>query len=308
MIHPIFFTLLNKIIPLYMNIALGYIAGKVLDTNRESIARFMFFLINPIIIFNGVMNVNLDLSVLSLPVLTFVISSCLCLLFFRMTGDIWTDSSRNLMAFSAGSGNTGYFGLPIALLLFNDEGEGIYILALLGITLYENSVGYYVLAHGSTTRAECIKKVIRLPAIYAFLGALILNFCGLEMPQVLVEFTGHIKGTYTVLGMMIVGLGLAGLTQFKVDAKFIGLSFFAKFIVWPVLMLIITGLDAWIFGIYSPMTHKALMLLSIVPLAVNTVIVATLMKSQPEKAATAVLLSTLFALAYVPLMVAWFII
>ena len=308
MMHPIFITLLNKIIPLYMNIALGFIAGKALDTNRESIARIMFFLINPIIIFNGVMNVNLDWSVLSLPILTFTISSVLCLTFFRATENIWTDSSRNLMSFSAGSGNTGYFGLPIALLLFNAEGEGIYILALLGITLYENSVGYYVLAHGTTTRIECLKKIIKLPAIYAFLGALFLNTCGIDMPVVLVEFTNHIKGTYTVLGMMIVGLGLAGLSHFKVDLTFIGLSFFAKFIVWPVIMLLITALDSWIFGIYSPMTHKALILLSIVPLAVNTVIVATLMKSQPEKAATAVLLSTLFALVYVPLMVAWFIV
>lgn len=308
MIHPIFLTLLTKIIPLYMNIALGFIAGKVLDINRESIARIMFFLINPIIIFNGVMNVNLDWSVLSLPVLTFIISSSLCLFFFKATEEVWTDSSRNLMAFSAGSGNTGYFGLPIALLLFNDEGEGIYILALLGITLYENSVGYYIVAHGTTTRAECVKKTLKLPAIYAFLLALVLNYWGFELSPIIMEFIGHIKGTYTVLGMMIVGLGLAGLTHFKMDAKFIGLTFFAKFMVWPALIIFITGFDSWLFGIYSPMTRQALILLSIVPLAVNMVIVATLMKSQPEKAATAVLISTLFALAYVPLMVAWFII
>lgn len=304
---PLFVTLINKIIPLYMNIGLGFIAGKTLDTSRETIAKIMFYIINPIIIFNGVMNVNLDASVLSLPVLTFILSSSLCLIFFEITKNIWEDSSRNLMAFSAGSGNTGYFGLPLALLLFNDQGEGIYILALLGITLYENSVGYYVIAHGTTTTWECFKKLIKLPAIYAFFGALLLNFSGIEMSPILIEFTGHIKGTYTVLGMMIIGLGLAGLTQFKVDGKFIGLSFLAKFLIWPVLMLSITALDAMFFNFYTHDIHNALILLSIVPLAVNTVIVATLMNSQPEKAATAVLLSTLFALGYVPIMVAWFI-
>ena len=49
------------------------------------------------------------------------------------------------------------------------------------------------------------------------------------------------------------------------------------------------------------------MLLSIVPLAANTVELASLFKSQPEKAATAVLLSTIFALVYVPVMTTYFI-
>lgn len=304
----LFSALLTKIIPLYMNIGLGIIAGKVLNVNRETIAKIMFYLVNPIIIFNGVMNVTLNSSVLSLPILTFILSSGLCLIFFRMTQGVWNDSSRNLIAFSAGSGNTGYFGLPLALLLFNDEGEGIYILALLGITMYENSVGYYFIAHGTTTPAECFKKLLKLPGIYAFFGALVLNGIGFEMSPILLEFTSQVKGTYTVLGMMIVGLGLAGLTQFKVDKKFIGLSFLAKFIVWPLMMMAIIGFDQAFLHIYTPVIHNALMLLSIVPLAVNTVIVATLMNSQPEKAATAVLLSTVFALGYVPLMVAWFIV
>lgn len=305
---PLFGALLTKIIPLYMNIGLGIIAGRALNVNRETIAKIMFYLVNPIIIFNGVMNVTLNSSVLSLPILTFILSSGLCLIFFKMTKGIWNDSSRNLIAFSAGSGNTGYFGLPLALLLFNDEGEGIYILALLGITMYENSVGYYFIAHGTTTPVECFKKLLRLPGIYAFFGALVLNASGFEMAPVLLEFTSQVKGTYTVLGMMIVGLGLAGLTHFKVDKTFIGLSFLAKFLVWPLMMLALIGFDQTFLHIYTPVIHNALMLLSIVPLAVNTVIVATLMNSQPEKAATAVLLSTLFALVYVPLMVAWFIV
>ena len=126
-----FFALLLKIVPLYMNIGLGYVASKALGTSRDSIARIMFFLINPIIIFNGVLNVKLNAGVLFLPLLIFAISSILCLSFYKLGKGIWNDSSRNLMAFSAGSGNTGYFGLPLALLLFSDEAEGAYVLAFL---------------------------------------------------------------------------------------------------------------------------------------------------------------------------------
>lgn len=290
-----------------MNIALGYIAGKMLDTSRDTIARIMFYMINPIIIFNGVLNVKLDASVLSLPLLTFALGSGICLLFYKISKRLWDDSSKNLMAFSAGSGNTGYFGLPIALLLFNDEGEGIYILAILGITLYENTVGFYMLAKGTHQVAECLRKLIKLPSIYAFFGGLLLNAWGVSIPEVFVDFMGHIKGTYTVLGMMIIGLGLSGLRNYQMDTVFIGMTFLAKFIIWPLAILIIIALDTTFFGIYTHSIHNALILLSIVPLAVNTVIVASLFKCHPEKAATAVLLSTFFAFVYVPLMTTLFI-
>ena len=290
-----------------MNIGLGYVASKALGTTRDSIARLMFFIINPLIIFNGVLNVKVSPGVLFLPVLTFAICSTLCLIFYKLSKGIWQDSSRNLMAFSAGSGNSGYFGLPLALLIFNTEAEGVYVLALLGIVLYENSVGYYILAKGTYPASECARKLLHLPAIYAFLSGLCLNVSGFDGPEVFVNFMAHIKGTFTVLGMMIIGLGLANLEHFKFDRKFIEITFVAKFVIWPVLILSLNALDTSFFGIYDATTHKALVLISIVPMAVNTVIVATLLNSQPEKAASAVLLSTIFALIYVPLMASFFI-
>ncbi|MCE5316181.1 MAG: AEC family transporter [Parachlamydia sp.] len=302
-----FSVLIMKMLPLYMNIGLGYVASKALGTTRDSIARIMFFIINPLIIFNGVLNVQLSAAVLFLPVLTFVICSSLCLIFYKLGKGFWNDSSRNLMAFSAGSGNTGYFGLPLALLIFNQEAEGVYVLALLGVVLYENSVGYYILAKGLHSSSECARKVLRLPAIYAFMGGLFLNLSGIGIPHVFSQFIDHIKGTFTVMGMMIIGLGLANLEHFKFDRKFIELTFIAKFLIWPALIFGLTTLDSNFFGFYDTVTHKALFLVSIVPMAVNTVIIATILDTQPEKAATAVVLSTIFALIYVPLMATIFI-
>lgn len=303
----LFAVLLFKMIPLYMNIVLGYLSGKLLGTPREAIARIMFYMINPIIMFNGVLNTRLDSSVLTLPFVTFFLSCFLCWLFYKFGGRIWQDSTRDIIAYSAGSGNTGYFGLPLALVLFNDQGEGEYIMAMLGVSLYENSVGYYVCAKGSNSAADCARKVLKLPTIYAFMAALTINLMEVNVSEVFVDFMSHIKGTYTVLGMMIIGLGLAALRNFKLDFKFIGVSFLAKFLVWPLLVLILTTIDRLLFGIYAPSIHQALILLSIVPLPVSSVILALVLQTQPEKTATTVLLSTIFALIYVPFMASYFI-
>lgn len=303
----LFSALLLKISPLYLNMLLGFLAGKLLEMPRDAVARFMFYMISPLIMFNGILHTHLDLSVLSLPLLVFCISTSLCLIFYRFSKGLWKDSTANVLAFSAGSGNTGYFGLPLALFLFNDQGEGVYMMALLGVTIFENSIGFYIFAKGAHSPIECLRKLTRLPILHAFFIALFINYLKIPVPLIFNEFMCHIKGTYAVLGMMIIGLGLAGLHHFNLDLKFLSLSFLAKFVAWPLITFTLIAIDSAWLGIYTEDIHRALILLSIVPLGVNTVILATVLKTEPEKAASAVLLSTIFALVYIPFMAIYFI-
>lgn len=304
---PIVISILAKLIPLYANILLGYIAGRRLEVKNDMIARLMFFIINPLVIFNGIATTSIDGNILTLPLVTFATSCFISVIFYRLSRHVWQDPSKNLVAFSAGSGNTGYFGLSLALMILSDQVEGIYIMAMLGVTLYENTLGYYITAKGSNTSLECLKKLITLPTTYAMLLGLLVNYSGLSLPEIFNEFIGHIKGAYTVLGMMLVGLSMTSFSKMKLDFKFIGLTFLAKFFVWPLFILTIVGIDAAYLGIYSSEIHEALIMLSIVPLAVNTIVMASLMQYQSEKAASAVVLSFLFALFYVPLMTSFFI-
>lgn len=304
---PFAFTFAIKLLPLYFNILLGYIAGKKLQANQETISKLMFYMISPLIIFNGVIHTKLNAIILSLPILTFVISCTLCVIFYRFSRKIWKDASKNIMAFSAGSGATGYFGLPLALMIFDQQAEGVYIMALLGVTLYDNSLGYYISVKGSYTPMECIKKVLTLPTLYAFFLGLMINLFHLSLPEVYTDFITPIKGVYIVMGMMIIGIGLADLTDFKLDFKFVGMTFLAKFLAWPLFVFLIIAFDQYFLGLYDQTSHQVLILISIVPLAINTVIMASLMKCQPERTAATVLLSTLFALLYVPFMTSFFL-
>jgi malate permease and related proteins len=303
-----FISFIVKLLPFYFNILLGYIAGKRLQLNQEMISKLMFYMINPLVIFNGVLHTKLNSSVLTLPILTFVISCTLCILFYRLGRRIWADASKNIVAFSAGSGATGYFGLPLAMIIFDEEVEGIYVMALLGVTLYDSSLGYYIMFKGHYTPRECFMRILRLPTLHAFLLGLFFNLIQLPMPDVYHDFITPIKGVYIVLGMMIVGIGLAGLTHFKLDLKFIGMTFFAKFFLWPLFVLLIIAADRNFFGLYHAVSHQVLILIAIVPLAVNTVIMSSLTNWHPEKAAATVLLSTLFALFYIPFMTSLFLI
>jgi malate permease and related proteins len=102
---------------------------------------------------------------------------------------------------------------------------------------------------------------------------------------------------------MIIGMGLAGASWKSIDMSFISLTFLAKFICWPGLIALLIWVDRSSFRIFDTDIYHVLIIMSIVPLAANTVAIATELRTHPEKAAVAVLLSTIFALFYIPLIV-----
>lgn len=303
----IFFTLFLKIIPLYLIIALGFIAGKVFGVKKEYLATLLIYIITPIVVFHGVFTTNLTAGALSLPVAFFVLGVILSLLFYSIGKKIWADSTKNILAFTAGTGNTGYFGLPVALAILGPSALGLAVLATLGVVLFENTLGFYLTARGQYTGREAFKKLLGLPSLYTFFLAVIINLLRFHPSQSYIDFADSFKGAYTVLGMMIVGLGIADISKIAVDKTFTALAFAAKFIAWPLGVTAIIILDRHYFHLFTPAIYQIMLVMSIVPMAANTVAYASQLNAQPQKAAVAVLLSTLFALIYIPIVVSIFI-
>lgn len=293
-------VLLGKLLPLYAFIGLGFLAAKLLGARKETLSSILIYILAPIVVFDGVLRTEISWSILSLPLIMLMMCTVLCRLFFAISSFFWKDSHRNILAFTAGTGNTGYFGLPVALAVFGPDRLGPVVLALLGFILYENTVGFFTVARGHHTAAESFRKILRLPTLYALAIALILNLSDVGFGTLYLDNVQHVRGAYTVFGMMIIGMGIGSLEHIRLDGRFIGLAFLAKFVAWPTLALSLIAIDRTWLGFYTHELYGVMLLMSIVPLAANTVAYATELKTEPEKAATAVLLSTLFALFFIP--------
>ncbi len=297
-------SLLLKLIPLYLTIGLGWLAGRFLQVNGRHIAGLMLYIITPSVVFSGVMSAPLTPEVLLLPVLVWCICLGLGVGFLAIGRRVLGDARANVLALSVSTGNTGYFGIPVALMLFGKQSLGLYIICMLGTTLYENSMGFYIAARGRYTVRECVFRVLRLPSLYAFAVASILNLSHLHIPDLFVPLFDNIRGAYSILGMMIIGMGISTFRGLAGDWRFTGLSFAGKFLVWPLVVLVLWWLDGLGPHWYDIQVYRSLFLVSIVPVAANTVVIATLLETHPGQAAGTTLLSTLVALFYIPIMVA----
>jgi predicted permease len=299
-------ALLYKLLPLYITVALGWVAGRWLQVSGRHMAGLMLYIITPSVVFSGVMAAPLTAEVILLPFLVLGLCSAIGLVHLKLAGKMVKDESAAIIPLAVGTGNTGYFGIPVALLLFGQEGLALYIVCMLGTTLFENSVGFYLAARGRYSIRDALVRVARLPSVYAFMLAVALNLSGATIPEVFVPLFDNLRGAYSVLGMMIIGMGILSFRGLAGNVRFTGLAFFGKFVSWPLVALSLWWLDASLLGIYEPAVHQAIFLISITPIAANTVVMATLLDTAPRQAAGTALLSTIFALVFIPVMVALF--
>ena len=104
-----------------------------------------------------------------------------------------------------------------------------------------------------------------------------------------------VRHTYSVLGMMLLGLGLSALKSVQFDRIFLTVVIVAKHLIWPMAACLVLTIEAHLLGVLSFNERQIFLYMSVLPLAANTVAWATLLNVEPAKASLAVLVSTLLA-------------
>lgn len=304
----LFLVLFFKILALSVTILIGFIARKFLKAETASIASIVFYLISPIVFFDSIARVPFEKSLFILPLIIALLSSIMCVATFYICKRFFPSQPSGILSFTAGSGNVGYFLLPVAWILFDEKLVGIYVIMIIGNAIYDSSVGFFAAARGHYSVKEAAIKLVKLPTFYALIiGFVFSSISWLEVPEIFDDVAINIRGAYSVLGMMMIGMGLADVKSYKIDFTFMSLMFIPKFIIWPLMMILFIKLDNQVFHLYDNDIYKMMWLFSLAPLAANSIVIATVFKSEPEKVASMILISTIFAVFYIPLMVPFFI-
>lgn len=302
-IMDIFAALFTNLIPLYILIALGWIAGRYFSVERQSLGSLGIYILMPIVAFGFVAGLEFQPEYALLPLIVFALFTGVTLVFYAIGKRIFPDNRANLMAMCAGSGNTGYFGLPLVLLLFDPQWIAVYIFAMMGGSIYEATVMFYIANRGKFDARQSLMKLLKFPTLYTIAAALIVNASGTQLPAQFTTYWEYAKGAYILIGMMIIGVSLSKAEKLVIGPRFLSLVFLGKFIVWPLSALALVWLDRSIFGLFSPEIHRLLIVMSIVPPAANIAAFAAQLDMRPEKAATTILLGTVFALFYIPFII-----
>lgn len=317
----LFFDLFFQILPLYFVIFLGFIAGKYLHVQRESIAPLLLYIVVPVVTFKGILESDISRQTLSYPLYFLILGMIMSLGFFAIGRSLgFSKEKAGMLSLCTSLVNVGYYGLPLVLLVIGKEALGISVMLILGLAIHECSVAYLVAASGKYSFWEGVKKTLTLPILYSSIVAVgvnyfynhyfwrILNhvpdsiqenvvFPVLSSIGVMME---RFTGAYSLLGMIMIGLGISKLNKIEFDLGFMALAYLAKFIIIPGMAVLFIYLNNNYFYFYDELATRVIFLMSLVPIGANTITIATQLKLDVDKVAITTVISTLLGLFYIP--------
>ncbi|MFT4190951.1 MAG: AEC family transporter [Comamonas sp.] len=293
--------IVTRVLFLIFIAGLGWTVGTLLKIKSADISALLIYIISPFVIFVSILQSPADWSYFAYSLGALVTTSIAAAVAYAIGRGLWRDGRTNLFSFAGGTGNTGYFALPLVFALFNEKQVAIAVFIIIGVNIYEFTVGYFIAARGVLNTRQSLGRIVRLPILYAALLGMLFKVLGIQPGEVVISSLSNFKGAYSVLGMMVIGITLAAYRKVEVDWPFLLAAIGWKHIAYPVL-----GILAFHYLAGLPTESLAVIALMLAtPMAGNTVVIASNLGVHPEKAALSVMVSTVLAVVTVPLAVAW---
>ena len=297
-------TLIFNVIPLYGLILLGFVIGKTTDLDVKPIATLMLYALLPVVMFGATATMEFTADYFFPPFIIGTISIIASTSAYLVSRRVWgiDDKRHNLLGMLGVSSNATYFGVPIALALMGKEWLSVYMMMVLPLFVLDCTLGYYFAVRGESTIRESLVRVAKLPILYGAILGLLINAVGYNLPPLALEYWERFTGTMIILGMMIIGSGLAQMDRFRFDTSFFIGVVLLRYGLWPLLGLLWVFVDTAYLHVLPDSIHTLIILICACPLAANTVAYAVKINLHPALTSCMVLITTLLALAFIPLM------
>lgn len=292
-----------KIISLLFFVLLGFIAGKYFDICQKSIGILIVYILTPIFSFGVMINNDIPYKLLGIIPIISIICLIIGIAGFYIGKSFFKDSRANLMSLTLSVPNSGYFGVPVVIILFGNQYLVHQILVAVGTGISVYTYGFYIMNRTSFSMKTCLVKVSRIPVLHATFLGFALQKMGVVVPEFFLPSFELTKGAYSVLGLMMIGIGIGKVGKISLDLKLISLCFFGKFIVYPLLTILVIALDKYTLNLMDEGLIKIFLLFSIMPLGINTINFAAITQKNEGEAATLVLLSSLISSIIIPIII-----
>lgn len=277
-------TVFEVVFPVFSIVALGYLIARAKRIDIATISEIAVNVTSPCLIFRSIAGreiVGAEWLTMGGAAVAVVLGGGLIMWIYQRAVGL---RMRGLYL-PAMFMNVGNMGLPFALLAFGTEGFDKAIIFMVTVAILNFSLGVS-LAKGEGG----FREMFRLPLIYAGLGGLMFSLLGLELPTYLATPVDMLADTAIPLMIINLGVQLRSLTisDLRHAAACVAIRMGGGLLIGLALVTV--------FGI-SGLSRNVILLDSIMPPAVFTVILAQKYNADPDAVASAVVMGTLLSVA-----------
>ena len=205
-------------------------------------------------------------------------------------------------AHTAMTGNTGFLGVPMLVVLLGPKAAGPVLMVLAAdMIVFSTLITLIVTSarHGRVALAPLALGLAKNPMIVSMLAGLAWALVHLPMPRPLADFLTILGGAATPGALFAIGASLAGRSAERLGPA-LWLSA-AKLVLHPLAVAIAAFL---IFPV-EPFAAGVMVAAAALPVAGNVYILAAHFGIAPQRVSTAILISTAVSILSIPAVIAW---
>lgn len=287
-------ALLEVIIPVAFIVLMGFLIGRRIDFDLQTLSKLSIYMLVPVLIFDAMLRAKLTgSSVLGISLAFFLASGLLYLLGLLWSRVLGLDraSSKTLIA-SATFPNSGNMGLSLTFFALGQPGLDRAIVYFIASSVLMFGLGPAFLRGGGVVQS--LLFTLRLPLFWALAGGLVVRGFNIPLPLGLDQGV-HLLGQ-ACIPVMLLTLGIqiayskATWGAYELQASSL------RLIAAPLL----AALAGWLIGLEA-LDIKVLVLQSAMPIAVNAFLMAGEFGGDASRAARAVVVSSVLSFVTLPL-------
>lgn len=287
-------VLLPAIVPIGLIILIGFIAGKTLKLESQTLSGLAIYILTPALITDSLYRTTLSTQSASGLVAGLAITSLLLYLVVWGLSKILklTPLIQKSLLASTLFPNTGNLGLPLNTFALGSAGLERAVVYLIASSILINGVGPALITGGGIGLG--VRLALKLPLFWAILAGLILRLLSVELPLGLDSGIQQLGMAAIPVALIILGIQLAN-TRFSIGI-YEGCA--------ATIRLLLAPLIAYTVGQVLRLPEldlQVLVLQSAMPTAVNSVVLVTEFGGDAPRVARTVVVSTLMSFVTLPL-------
>jgi len=289
----LFHIILDIIFPLFVLIGAGAILQRVIKLDLSTLSTLTVYFLLPAVCFVNIYEGKMSGALIT-RTLIFLFTFNILLIFVSMVIAKVNKFDRKLTATFKNSmvlSNSGNYGLPVSELVFAGHPAGMSIQII--VSIFQNILtytwGFFNCVSAHSSGLEILRKIIRLPVIYALLLAILLKCIHVEIPEFLWKPIENSSNAFMAVALVTLGAQVSYLKITKISRTIVWIII-GRLIISPIIGLLVV-LMLGLTGI----TAQALFIASSFPTSRNSSLLALEYDNYPEYASQAVLLTTVLS-------------
>ncbi len=289
----LYHILLDIIFPIFLLIGAGAVLQRAIRLDLSTLSTLTVYFLLPAVCFVNIYESKMSSELIS-HTLVFLLLFNMLLILTSMLIAKANRFDRKLAATFKNSmvlSNSGNYGLPVSELVFaaNPAGMSIQIIVSIFQNLLTFTYGFFNSVSAESSGKDILRKIIRLPVIYALLLAILLKWLHIEIPQFLWKPIENSSNAFLAVALVTLGAQVAFLKITRISRPIVWIVI-GRLIISPLVGLLVI----FILGL-TDITAQALFIASSFPSSRNSALLALEYDNYPEYASQAVLLTTIIS-------------